>query len=207
MVVTEFLRYPSRAAKDDTIIKETIEALKESKRARHESLGVVVGDNTAVQITAEWDDDHQIHPGWSHLADNVEQYIGQPTTVFHAALNNPVLGPDGPGTAGVMEFAANYFPVSKTTAEFRAQINGDFAKFDKIFSKGMKGASGVAYGWVTEAEEHPDISGEKAACFLIVRGWDSYGDYEAGIKTEQYKEAMPNVLKWEAPHEIVSFRV
>ena len=150
MVVTEILSYGSKAAPNDTIIREAIEALRESKRARHESLGTLISDSSAVQILAEWDDDHEIHPGWSHITDNVNDYVGQPSTIIHVNLNEAALGPDGPATANVVEFAANYFPVSKATPEFKQQIEADFIKFDKTAIKGLKGSSGLSYGWVSE---------------------------------------------------------
>lgn len=204
MVVTEILRCGSKAVPNDTIIREAIEALRESKRARHESLGTLVSDSSAVQITAEWEDDHEIHPGWSHITDNVKDYIGQPNSIIHISLNEPALGPDGPGTANVVEFAASYFPVSQATPEFKKQIEADFLKFDRTAIKGLKGASGLSYGWVSEEQDHQDISGEKAACFLIMRGWESFSHFEAGTQSPEFKEAAPILFSWGAPFEMVS---
>lgn len=207
MAITEILRYTSNAAVNDNTIRESIEALKESKRARHESLGVGITDKTAVQITAEWDDDHQIHPGWSHIADNVKEYLGEPKHVFHATLNEPFFGSDGPGTSNVIEFAANYFPRSKFTPEFKKQIEADFLKFDKICSPGLRGSAGLSYGWVAEEAGHEGIEEEKAVCFLIVRGWESFEHFQKGTKSKEFEEAAPILFAWEAPHEIVSVRI
>ena len=215
MVVTEIIRFGpkpasnshSSAPADNATIQEAIEALRESKRARHESLGTDVKDQTAVQITAEWDDDHQVHLGSSAIVDSVYEYLGQPSSVVHVVLNQAALGPDGPATASVIEFAANYFPISRITPDFKDQIEADFVRFDKICKTGFKGDSGLSYGWVLEEQNHGNIRDENVACFLIIRGWESLQHYQQSVATEAFKEAIPILLAWNAPHEIVSVRV
>lgn len=203
MPVTEIIRFESSPSIEDDAIREAIETLRESKRARHENLGVEVQQPNAVQITAEWDEDHQVHPGSSSITDSVKPYLGTPRSVFHVTFNQPAFGPDGAATSSVIEFAANYFPVSRLTPEYMRKIHDDFLEFDRICKEGLKGSGGMSYGWVHEEQDHPSVKDEMVKCFLITRGWESFEHFQRSTETEAVKKALPILFAWNAPHEIV----
>ena len=209
MAITEIIRFGSKASPnshseqrvDNATIQEAIEALRESKRARHEMLGTEVQDQTAVQMTAEWDDFHQTHAGTSPIVDNVRSYLGDPSNIFHVELSQPILGPDGAGTSNVVEFAANYFPTASFSPDLQKKIEEDFLRFDEICVKGLKGNSDSSHGWVQEEQTR---DGEKMKCFIIVRGWESMDHFVQSTKSEAFSEAIPILYAWNAPYEIVS---
>ena len=91
---------------------------------------------------------------------------------------------------------------------FRARIEADFAAFDAIVKRGARGDIGVAWGWVQEPLKPAGVAGgeehEEATGFVVVRGWESMQAFESVLKTEEYKEAIPLLLAWEAPFEMVS---
>jgi hypothetical protein len=38
-----------------------------------------------------------------------------------------------------------------------------------------------------------------------MRGWETMADFERAVKTEVFKEAVPILIGWGAPFELVSF--
>jgi hypothetical protein len=132
--------------------------------------------------------------------------LGTPLAIHTARLNAPFFGADNPGSAPVIEYVLIYFANSRITPEFRKRIEIDFAAFDVLAKKGARGDIGVASGWVDESLTHESIQ-EPATGYLVARGWEAMEDFENVLKTVEYAEAIPLLLAWEAPFEMVSMGV
>lgn len=157
-------------------------------------LGTKIQDQQIVQITSA-----------SPLAPN--SALGSPLTSYTVNFNNPFFGPNNPGSAPVVENVLITFPNSRITPEFRTRVENDFAAFDLLAKKGAKGDIGVAWGWVEESLKHESLGAEEATGFFVVRGWETMGDFENVLATPEYAEAIPLLLAWEAPFEMVSLLV
>ncbi|KAK5079516.1 hypothetical protein LTR70_006508 [Exophiala xenobiotica] len=170
----------------DKTIQKAVKSLQE-QAPRHLTIGTQIQDPSAVQITSEW------------ASPNVDPSMGRS---FHVALNRSAFGPDGPATANVVEFAQSYFSASRVTPEFQKQIEQDFLRFDEICSRGAEGDLGLAFGWVQEEQQHEEVVGEEAKCFLVIRGWESMAHFERLVKHDAYKEAIPILFAWKVPFKM-----
>jgi hypothetical protein len=131
-----------------------------------------------------------------------------PTASYTVHLNTPFFGPQTPGSAPIVEHVLISFPKSRATPAFRSRIEADFAVFNTIVKRGARGDIGVAWGWVQESLSHESLGeGEEAMGFVVIRGWESMRDFENVLGTEEYKEAIPLLMAWEAPFDMVSLRV
>lgn len=172
----------------------------ENVRATH--LGTVIQDKATTQITTDWDPDQQDSSAVRELKLLLKSE--QPATSFHVTLNQPAFGSDGPAVANVVEFAQSFFPASKVTPEFKRQIEQDFLTFESIYTRnGVNGSTSSAFGWVLEEQDHEDIKGEKAASFIVLRGWEAMRYFELSLETEAYKEAISILFGWKAPFKMV----
>jgi hypothetical protein len=170
--------------------------------------GLKVQDSNITQLTtnASSESSCQTH---SSLAPSTT-----PIASYTAHLNAPFFGPGKPASAPIIEHVLITFPNSRMTPAFRARIEADFAAFDTIVKRGARGDISVAWGWVQESLESERATGteeqeeqEEATGFVVVRGWESMRDFENVLKTEEYKEAIPLLLAWEAPFEMVSLPI
>jgi hypothetical protein len=59
-------------------------------------------------------------------------------------------------------------------------------------------------GWTSEEIEYPDVEEEKTKLFIIVRGWDSFRDFEGCLQNGYYTEAVGILYEWKAPFQMVS---
>lgn len=216
MTVTEIIQFsieqPLDAHAPRTSIEKEVqkaaEALKGVDIPEQYALGIQVQDKGVIQITSEWDHIQDYGnlattPGFSSFIDIMRSSVGEPQSIFHVALERSAFRLDGPVTANVVEFVQSYFPTSRVTPEFRKQVEEDFLKFDDIYIKGAKGGESWSSGWVVEEQEHEDIKGEKAKCFFVTRGWKNMDCFEQSIKSDAYKKAIPLLLGWNVPFEMV----
>lgn len=210
MEITQIIHFNSQPVEENTI-QQTVKAIREIKRPQNFTLGTQIQDKTAVQITAEWGgpehENFKTTPEFKNFTDTLSIIYGQPHRIFHVDLNNPAFGPQGPGTANVVEYVQNYFPASLVTPEFQKKIEAEFLKFEAICIKSSTGDVGCASGWVKEELEHEDIKGEKAKCFLVMRGWGKMGDFERLVQSEDFRKAIPILLAWNVPYKMVSPRL
>ncbi|TVY38851.1 hypothetical protein LOCC1_G006769 [Lachnellula occidentalis] len=183
---------------------EVIKALKDVETPQHFVLGTQIQDKTAIQITSEWDDvqdpsSFKTTPKSSSFTQSLSSLYGIPTSIFHINLDRSVFGPGGSATANVVEYVQSWFPASRATPGYQKQIEADFARFNEIISKGVQGRVGLASGWVLEEQEHADIEGGKAKCFVAVVGWESMNAFEESLKRDAFKEAIPLLMAWNMP--------
>ncbi|KAH7143446.1 hypothetical protein EDB81DRAFT_934656 [Dactylonectria macrodidyma] len=188
-------------------IEKASKALGEVKPPQSFALGTHTQDLGTIQITSEWDgalDSLSFHdtPEHDSFIKIVRDSFGEPHSIFHAAVSQSAFGPDGLATANATEFVRIYFPSSRVNPEFQKQIEEDFAKFDDIFKKGAKGDLSLAYGWVLEEQDHESIKGEKAKSFFVARGWESMEHFQQSVDNDNFKEAMPLLLAWNAPFKM-----
>jgi hypothetical protein len=155
-------------------------------------LGTKIQDKSIIQLTT---------PPSVRLPSSINNPIASYTVRF----NVPFFGATNAGSAPVVEHVLITFPNSRITSNFRARIEADFAAFDNIVKRGAHGDLGVASGWVDEPLTHESLD-EAATGFVVVRGWEAMEDFENLLKTSEYAEAIPLLMAWEAPFEMVSFR-
>ncbi|KFX85856.1 hypothetical protein V490_09363 [Pseudogymnoascus sp. VKM F-3557] len=201
MALIEIIQF---SAESQNTIQKAANVFKGVKHPQHFALGTQVQNNNTIQITTEWSDAQdlatlQATPEHKSFITGVRNSCGALDSIFHVPLTRSVFGPDGPGTAPVVEFVQSYFPTSRATPEFQKRIEEDFVRFDGIYREGVKGELGWAFGWVIEEQEHEGIEGEKAKCFLVMRGWESMSCFEESVKHDKYKEAIPILFAWGAP--------
>lgn len=206
MALIEIIHFSAEA--EDTTQKAA-NALKGVTSPQHFALGTQVQDNNTIQITSEWTGVQdlatlQATPEHKSFITSVGNLCDAPVSIFHVPLHHSAFSPDGPATAPVVEFVQSYFPTSRATPEFQKRIEEDFVRFDGIYREGVKGELGWAFGWVIEEQEHEGIEGEKAKCFLVMRGWESMECFEESVKHNKYKEAIPILFAWGAPWKMVS---
>ncbi|OBT49502.1 hypothetical protein VE04_10032, partial [Pseudogymnoascus sp. 24MN13] len=129
-------------------------------------------------------DSHALRTTINDTIQNAAIALKGPDDIFHVVLSRPAFGSDGPVAAPVVEFVQSYFPASRVTPEFQRGIEEDFARFDKIYKKGVKGDLGLSSGWVLDEQEHENIEDEKAKCFIIARGWESMDCFEQSVQND-----------------------
>ncbi|TVY50405.1 hypothetical protein LCER1_G008997, partial [Lachnellula cervina] len=158
-----------------------------------------IQDKTALQITSEWANP----PDPSNpFTQTVSSLSSTPPSIFHINLSRSAFGPAGPATANVVEYVQSWFPASRATPAFQKQIEADFARFEEIFSVGLRGRVGLASGWVLEEQAHEDVEGGKARCFVAVTGWETMGDFEEAVKRDAFKQAIPLLYAWGMPFKM-----
>lgn len=200
MAVIAITHIQAPQSQTNDTIQQAVQSVRELS-PRHFTIGTRVQDNRTVQITSEWA---------AGSPDDTDSPSPSPSMgrSFNVALNRSAFSSDGPATAtaNVVEFAQSYFPASRITPEFQRQIEGDFLRFEEICSGAAEGNLGLAFGWVLEEQEHGEVVGEKAKCFLVVRGWESMDAFEWLVGSEAYREAVQILFAWGVPFEMVSFR-
>ncbi|KAH8703017.1 hypothetical protein BGW36DRAFT_354456 [Talaromyces proteolyticus] len=203
MVVTEIIDFGGEPLNVKNLIRKVAVALEGVKNSQHIAFGTKVQENGA-QILSEWDGAQDgTNPSriqeYSSFINSVRSSGGELQSLYHVALNRSAFGTDGPATGNMIEYVQNYFPASRVTPEFRKRVEDDFLKFDEIYTKEVRVDTSVAYGWVLEEQDHENVKGEKARCFLVCRGWESMDHFEQSVKTDAYKKAIPILLAWNAP--------
>jgi hypothetical protein len=209
MAVTEIIQFETGSPVNNDTIQNAFKNLQEVKTPKQFVIGTHVQDKSAVQITAEWDDDEgsKSISERTPFTNSLRSCLGKPTNIFHIPFNtDSTFSTSGPATSNIIEYVQIWFPVSRINPYFQRKIEQDFVKFDEIFNRAgsHEGQGSLAYGWVQEEQTHADIPGEKAKCFLVTRGWEAMSGFEQSVQTEAYKEAVPTLLAWEAPFKMVS---
>ena len=206
MAITEIQHFHTKVPFDHQGFQEVANGLRKVTLPKHLVLGTYIEDESNIQITMEKDYDEDVLQT-SAFKNTIPALIGQPTNTYHVSFDRgSAFDNSGPATANLVEYAQMWFPVSKATADFRKQIEDDFAKFDAIFQKDGKhpGQGSLATGWIEEEQTHPDIQDEKAKCFLVTRGWDAMKDFQNAVQTKAFEDASPILFAWEAPFKMVS---
>lgn len=206
MTITQIiqLQQPSASAAE-TQAQTALKALKGTKAPENYVPGTHIQDERKLQLTSEWHDSKaEATPAANEYRNTVLSTLGTPEKMFHVNFTSgtSVFGKTGPMASPVVEFVKIYFAASRATSEFCAKIEKDFNAFDEKCLLVAQGNGGLAYGWVLEEQEHESFKGEKARCFIVVRGWQSMQCFEGLLKTQEYKVAMGIVLGWEAPAEM-----
>lgn len=180
------------------------QAIQDAQESTNESddrtvTGLQVQDPSIIQVTSESDG------GNSQLQHNLRTICGEPTQTYRVKLNASAFGAEGAAASPFVEYVANFFPASRVTPDFQAQVEREFLSFDSICKTVAEGDGGLAYGWSPDELEHEDVKDEKVKPFVILRGWRSMQDFENLTKTETFqKDAIPVLLGWKAPFKMVS---
>lgn len=200
MVVTEIMRFSTTAPPEETI-KRAVKEFEGVKPLPHFVLGTDIQDMGAFQIMSEGD----AAQDYVDFGKCLRKVCGEPHNVFRVALSRSALGVDGPATAKVVEFVQTYFPVSSVTTDFQKKVEEDYHQFNEIFSREVKGRVSVASGWIQEEQQHQydNLDGDKAKCFLVITGWESKACFDQSVSTDSFKEAIPLMLSWNAPFQMV----
>ncbi|KAJ5408522.1 hypothetical protein N7509_002405 [Penicillium cosmopolitanum] len=203
------LRDDASISNPDENIQKLVRAIEQVNPPVDFVLGTHHQDKNAIQITFEHrgsakstTSERSLGPG--SLSEVISGFYDAPFRSFRVNLDNSVFGPAGFATANAVEFVLSYFPTSSFNAEFQKKIEDDFIRFDEIYSPATTGDQGLVYGWLEGEQPLEDVDGGSAKCFFVMRGWNSMDGFEASIKTEAYKEAIPLLLGWNAPFKMSS---
>ena len=208
IVVTQFDstslvgKEPPEGTVDDNLSRLNL-ALKDANFQRF-TIGTQVQERNIIQITSDLQESSNFQAtSRSQLVDTARKFYSEPTSVFQVPLNRSAFETEDLAYAGVVEYVLSYFPVSRITPEFQKKIEEDFQRFEDIFSQGMTGGGGWAFGWVLEDQKHDALNGEMARCFCVARGWESMEHFKRSVEHDAFKEAMPLLLAWEVPWKMV----
>ncbi|TKX22405.1 hypothetical protein C1H76_5187 [Elsinoe australis] len=188
MSITEIQQFKVHSSEIPQKMHNIAAGLKDSPSSDQVTIGVQVGNEGAVQITSEG--------SWSNVGHDI---FGEPRRSLHVAFNGNLFGTNGPAVANVVEYVANWFPVSKLTPDYQSQIESDFQEFDRLIQEGTPNADRIVFGWSIDPQEHAEFKGETARCFVIARAWNSMGEFEQTTKTEQFGRAIPILQAWRMP--------
>lgn len=206
MAVLEIILFGANPSLDESTtvdekISKALEDVSGIPYPKHSIIGTRIQHKGSIQITSEWKDaQHHANfatsPEFSTYIKNLSNTLGEPQNIYHIIFNRSAFEPNEPATANVLEFAQSYFPASRITPDFQAQIEREFSEFNRILCQGaiVKGRVGQMVGWVLEEQDHEEIKGEKAKCFVVMTGWESMEDFEKSIDNDAFKEALPILL-------------
>lgn len=206
MPLVQLLTYPTDqglSTEDrESIVKKATKGIESTSAARHVLVSTQVPDEHDVQVALELSEaDRQA--GSDALIQCLRPSLQEPKASMIAEVSTSPFAVGGAATSTVIEWVQVWFPSSRLTPEFRAGIESDFARFETIFFRGSDGDEGGTSGWSSDDEDHPEIAGEKARCFFVMRGWRSMEHFERSVQTDAAKEAHPIVYGWNAPFKLV----
>jgi hypothetical protein len=204
MSVVAVIQFDAKSDPSSVVNEKVQEALKGINPRPEFVLGLQIQDQNIFQITSEQNDPGPESTRQSSNFLKDLHILSEPQTIFHIALNRPAFGSNGFATANVMEFALSYFPASRVTPALQTQIQNDFLEFERIYSPAAIGSRGWASGWLLEEQNQEGLSGEKAKCFCVMRGWDSMDLFQKSLQSDAYKEAIPVLFNWQVPFKMVS---
>ena len=208
MAMTEIIQFHTETPACNADLQKALKALQDNGTPGHFAIGTLIQDPHTVQVTAELhnSNNHQTGTQTSSIAPSLRSLFGDPTYTSHIPFPSPVFKPNGPATAPVIEYVQSFFPLSRLTPTFQQKIEADFNNFNTILNSDgpHQGRGSLTYGW-SEPVSHPDISGEKARAFTVTCGWESMGEFEAGLKTEAFGRAIPVLYAWGAAYRMVRF--
>jgi quinol monooxygenase YgiN len=211
MAIAAIISFSAPALADNTI-QTLAQTLKDQKDITHFVIGTKVQEPDVIQITSEWNDiqspvELRASPAFKLLMDSIRKLNNSSLPIV--TLVTLDRSPFADGIPPLIEYVKVDFPVSSTTPTFQAQIRADFDKFETLFRKRgdaeSTGEVGLTIGWADDQESvHQEGDRERVTSFVVVRGWRSMADFEKAVKTEVFKEAIPILLGWGAPFELVS---
>ena len=181
-------------------IRQVTTALQNASSIQHFAIGTELEDKIALQILIE-DSESTNGPTTNVLNALRTSTTTQPTNLQITFSTSP-FALSGPAAAPIIEYVQSWFPISKVTSAFRQQVERDFINFTHIFKRETKGDVGWSYGWVDGQLEKEDVEGGKAIGFIIARGWETIEAFRASTATESFKEAIPILYAWGAPHRM-----
>ena len=199
MAITQIATFKAPSGGIDDAIQQVLKALG-APLPQNIALGAPVQDKDVIQLTAS--DTGKIEDNAAF--QSLRSICGEPTSTYHADLNNPTFGANGPATAPLVEYVVQAFPVSRLTPEYTKQVETDFEKFFYACKAVSKADIGVAWGWSTREQEHEGVAGEKTRPFIVVRGWETMADFEHQVSQPEWKEEVPALLAWKVPGKLVS---
>lgn len=194
MAITQIIQFKAEPSQVEDAISKATKALADVKTQTRYTLGPNVQEPGSIQLTAEWSNSQDR----SAFTNALQPSLGSPESTYHATLKQPAFGP---AASKIVEHVQIWFPTSKADVAFKSQIENDCARFDELFGV-HPGQGDVAYGWIEEEQTHEEVEGGKARCFLLMRGWESMGDFQASVETEAFKKASPIVMGWGAPFKM-----
>jgi hypothetical protein len=89
------------------------------------------------------------------------------------------------------------------SAEFQAQIESDFTRFDGLIRKESQRDS-MSFGWSKEFQ-HSELGPARA--FVVVVGWKNMDLFQQLVQSEECREAVKILYAWGAPFQMVRFEV
>lgn len=190
------------ATSGDTASKiQELEKMLSSSPARF-VIGTTIKDTSHIQITSEWSKaTSTVNFAPSRDFESFQsqmQDLGATTRL--ATLDS---SPFDKGSAPLIEYVVSDFPASSTPA-FKAQIEADFARFETLYrERGDLPSPGEVFlsvGWTEEYTKGDD----KVISWLVARGWQNMERFEESVQTEVFKEAIPILMGWGAPFDLVS---
>lgn len=180
-----------------------VPASSRTSASTHHFVGARLPEKRTIQLVTEThlSDKQQLDP------QSPQQVNGNATskTLFRLEVPQSSFLNNGPLTAKVVEIVQNWFPVSRLTPEYKRQIEANFAEFEVAFQRGSHGDQGLTVGWSLDDEDHPEIQGDKARSFCILRGWDTFEHFVESAQTDDAKAAFPLLFQWQAPYKLVSY--
>lgn len=212
MAVIAIISLTASEPVDDTIQKLS-KALETVKLPAHFVVGTKVQDSNIIQVTSEWVDvkspsDLEASTAFTSFKNTLSS-INDSSALLDTNLATLDQSPFVGSVAPIIEYVKSDFPTSAVTPAFQAQIEADFAKFEKLYRKrGDAKSTGevfLALGW---SQEHSPVQEEgkeeNVTSFFVMRGWQSMVDFESAVQSEVFKEAIPILMGWGAPFNLVS---
>jgi hypothetical protein len=197
----------------DATVQKLSQALKASNVPARFVVGTKVQDSSIIQVTSEWTEtqsasDLEASTAFTSFTDTIQSFSNSstsPATIL-ATLD---YSPFSNGVAPIIEYVKTDFSTSLATPAYQTQIETDFAKFEQLYRKRgdpkSVGELGLVTGWSQEYDSlKEDGSRESVRSFVVARSWKSMGDFETAVQTEIFKEAVPILMGWGAPFQLVS---
>jgi hypothetical protein len=216
MAVTSIISVSAVAPVDDTVQKLS-QVLKASNVPTRFVVGTKVQEPSVIQVTSEWTDvkssrELETSKAFSSFTTTIRNSgiaIGGTSSIIVAVAQFD-RSPFADGSTPFVEHVQIDFPVSSVTPAYQAEIEADFARFEKLFRKrgdaSSNGEGVLATGWAEELiSVHEGSKGEKVKPFVVTRGWQSMEDFERAVQSEEFKEGAPILMGWGAPFNLVSF--
>ena len=171
-----------------------LDVLKEHAVTPLETISLTLGDNSSFFFQ---DDGERFASSDDNSDEDADGGVGDIIT------EGVVRGGGGPAAAPILEYVQSWFPVGTVTPEFKHRIESDFLEFTEVFKREARGEiGGHAFGWAEKAIEREDVEGGRAIGFIVARGWRIFEDFQFSTSTESFRQGIPTLYAWDAPHRM-----